>query len=44
MFTTLSKKYEILENEYQDAVKKNSILSSQIKSIEKEIKKEKGKK
>lgn len=44
MFTTLSKKYEILESEYQDAVKKNSILSSQIKSIEKEIKKEKGKK
>jgi hypothetical protein len=44
MFATLSKKYETLENDYQDAVKKNSILISQIKSIEKEIKKEKGKK
>lgn len=44
MFTNLSKKYEDLESEYKDAVKKNSSLTSQLKSIEKEIMKQKSKK
>jgi hypothetical protein len=44
MFTNLSKKYEDLESEYKDAVKKNNALTSQLKSIEKEIIKQKTKK
>jgi hypothetical protein len=44
MFTNLSKKYEDLESEYKEAVKKNTALNSQLKSIEKEIMKQKSKK
>lgn len=44
MFTNLSRKYEELESEYKDVVKKNTALSSQLKSIEKEIIKQKSKK
>lgn len=44
MFTNLSNKYEKLESEYIDVVKKNTALTSQLKSIEKEIIKQKSKK
>ena len=44
MFTNLSRKFEELESEYKDAVKKNTALTSQLKSIEKEIIKQKSKK
>ena len=44
MFTIMSKKYEQLENDYNDVIKKNGLLTAQIKNIEKEIKKEKNKK
>jgi hypothetical protein len=44
MFTNLTKKYEDLELNYKDIVKKNNALNSQLKSIEKEIIKQKTKK
>jgi len=44
MFTNLSKKYEDLESDYKDVMKKNTALTSQLKSIEKEIIKQKSKK
>jgi hypothetical protein len=44
MFTNLTRKYDELESDYKDAVKKNTALTLQLKSIEKEIMKQKTKK